>query len=225
MKAFVRAHSARTERDESPYECECRALAVACAKGGLRVDKKCPPAFAQAYKSFRGEKGHLEYFDRKWLSLRLNAVKRGMILDQTVTADFLKLITPSHCPVTLEPFDIDGKSGQNPSVDRLVNEGTYAAGNLGILSVRANRAKGEKSFEEVAQLACAGEDAGGLSAVEWARLASLMYGAWSVAVRKKDCYLVPLATLPGRHMFTTTSQVVQQLLLSEAGVYMIYFTF
>lgn len=99
-----------------------------------------------------------DYFERKWLSLRLSAVKRGMVVHATVTPAFLGRVVPARCPVTLEPFDIDGKSPRNPSIDRLVNEVTYLAGNVCALSLRANRAKGERSFEEVARVALASSD-------------------------------------------------------------------
>jgi hypothetical protein len=115
--------------------------------------------------------------------------------------------------VTLEPFSTKSKAQNNPSVDRLVNEGTYAAGNIGVLSIRANRAKGPKTFEEVGALATAGEFREGLEGVEWMRMATLMYGAWSMAVSGLDSYLLPLATYPGPAMFTSESQNVQLLLL------------
>jgi len=159
-----------------------------------------------------GPKRFRPYFERKWLSLRLSAVKRGMVVDATVTPAFLSRITDGRCPVTLETLDTQGKSTKNPSVDRLVNEVTYLAGNVCVLSLRANRAKGELSFEQVAQLAEAGEPHAGLAPVEWMRLASLMYGAWSRAYRQADPYLLPLAAIPGPGMFTSTSQVVQLLL-------------
>lgn len=195
------------------FDLECHALGLACAKAKSRLDEKAPQAFKSAFRSFRGPKTFPGYFERKWLSLRLSAVKRGMVLDPEVDAVFLERITPSYCPVTLEPFVTDSKSQNNPSVDRLVNEGTYAAGNIGIFSIRANRAKGSKTFEDVGALASAGNFRDGLDGVEWMRMASLMYGAWSMAVRGADPYLLPLATYPGPAMFSSESQNVQLLLL------------
>lgn len=195
------------------FDLECQSIGLASAKAKLRLDEKAPQAFKSAFLGYRGPKVFPSYFERKWLSLRLSAVKRGMVLDPQVDAAFLERTTPIRCPVTLELFATDAKSQMNPSVDRLVNEGTYAAGNIGIFSIRANRAKGSKTFEEVGALATAGDFRDGLEGVEWMRMTTLMYGAWSTAVRGSDPYLLPLATYPGPAMFTSESQNVQLLLM------------
>ncbi len=195
------------------FELECQTLGLACAKAKQRLVNDAPQPFKTAYLSYRGLRAKPSYFEAKCLSLRLSAIKRGMILDPQVDAAFLEQVTPRCCPVTLETFDINGKSPANPSVDRLINEGTYAAGNIGIFSVRANQAKGSKTFEEVAAIASQGMSQERLEAVEWMRLASIMYGAWSVAVRKADPFILPLATYPGRGSFTSNSQFVQLMLL------------
>lgn len=194
------------------FEQECRALGQACAAARLRLDERGPEDYRKAFVSYRGPKQFPPYFERKWLSLRLSAVKRRMVVDPTVTPAFLERITDGRCPVTLEALDTQGKSPRNPSVDRLVNEVTYLAGNVCVLSLRANRAKSELSFEQVAQLAEAGELHAGLAPMEWMRMASLMYGAWSRAYKHADPYLLPLAAIPGPGMFMSTSQVVQLLL-------------
>ena len=195
------------------FELECQTLGLACAKAKYRPVNEAPQAFKEAYKSYRGLRAKPSYFEGKCLNLRLSAIKRGMILDSQVDAAFLEQVTPLYCPVTLETFDIKGKSPANPSVDRLVNEGTYAAGNIGIFSVKANQAKGSKTFEEVAEIASKRISDERLQPVEWMRMASIMYGAWSRAVRMADPYIVPLATYPRRRSFTSDSQVVQQLLM------------
>jgi len=138
-----------------------------------------------------------------------------MVVDGSVTPAFLERITGGCCPVTLQPLSTAERSPSNPSVDRLVNEVTYRAGNICVLSRRANRAKGELRFEEVAELAQAGEPHAGMEPLEWMRLASLMYGAWSRAYRHEDPYLLPLAAIPGPGLFTSTSQVVQLMLTRQ----------
>jgi hypothetical protein len=200
------------------FERECRALGEACAAAKMRLDERAPDAFKQAFRCYRGARAPIaNYFERKCLSLRLSAVKRGMVVDATVTPEFVARVVPAHCPVTLEPFDVGGKSPRNPSIDRLVNEVTYLAGNVCALSLRANRAKGERSFEEVAHIAQAGSDLHGLEPLEWMRLASLMYGAWARAFKHADPFLLPLAALPSPGLFTSTSQVVQLLLTRHFG--------
>lgn len=204
---------ANTSTRTLDFELECQTLGLACAKAKQRLVEEAPQAFKTAYLSYRGLRAKPSYFEGKCLSLRLSAIKRGMVLDPQVDAVFLKKVTPSYCPVTLESLVIEGKSQANPSVDRLVNEGTYAAGNIGIFSIKANQAKGAKTFEEVAAIAVQGKAHERLEAVEWMRLASIMYGAWSIAVRKADPFILPLATYPGPRSFTSDSQVVQLLLM------------
>lgn len=203
---------------DSDFIRECERLGVACAKARMRCDERAPSAFRDAYRRYRGPRDTPGYFHRKWLSLRLSAVRRGMVLDAAVSPAFLESITPARCPVTLEPLDIQGRSSQNPSVDRLLNDGTYAPANLVVLSLRANRAKGEKTFEDIEKLVMSGEDQGGLTAREWLRLLALMHGAWSVAPPRNgmdETCIVPMATFPPRHIFTSTCQVVQLLLLQQ----------
>jgi hypothetical protein len=195
------------------FSLECQTLGLACARAKLRLDPKAPKEFKDAYQSYRGLRVFPRYFERKWLSLRLSAIKRGMVLAPDVDAPFLERITPNLCPVTLQAFDRDSKSTNNPSVDRLVNGGTYAAGNLGVFSIRANQAKADKSFEEVAAIAATMEPHGGLDSIEWMRLTSLMYGSWCESVGADDPHIVPFVTFPSQNLFTTQSQVVQWLLL------------
>ena len=208
---------AATHADAS-FIVECISIGRESAAAGLRMDKKAPAAYRDGFLAYQGPKTSLTYFEGKLLSLRLSAVRRGMQVDKTVTAQLLERITDGRCPVTLERFRWGGgPSPRNPSVDRLVNEVSYRAGNICMLSQRANRAKAELSFEQVAQLAQAGETHAELSAVEWMRLASLMYGAWAQAYRESDPYLLPLAAIPGSGMFMSTSQVVQLLLTRHLG--------
>ncbi len=177
----------------------------------MRLDPRGSDAYRRAHEAYRGPTSRKPYFERKWLSLRLSAVKRGMVVDDSVTPRFLASITGWTCPVTLQMFSRDARSPDNPSVDRLANEFTYVAGNICVLSQRANRAKGERCFEEVLRLARAEHDGDGLAPREWSRLASLMYGAWA-RQRNADPYMVPLAALPPPNVFITISQLTQSLL-------------
>lgn len=199
------------------FALECFELGRLSAAARLRLDPSGPEAYRTSFAAYRGPKSPRPYFERKWLSLRLSAVKRGMVVDASVTPAFLQGICVSECPVTREPVDVDGPTEQRPTLDRLVNEVGYRAGNICMLSRRANHAKAEFSFEEVLQIAVKAEPFRGLDAKEWARLASLMYGAWAHAYKKADPYLIPLSAIPGEGMFMSTSQVVQLLLLRHFG--------
>ena len=204
------------EQSLSPYERECLELGRVYAQANLTVRKDVPELFSYGVQSFKGPVAkESDYFVRKCLGIRLNAIKRGMVVHPSVTPDFLRYIASGGiCPVKLEPLVFGGQKNErmNASIDRLVNEVDYRAGNICVLSQYANRAKGEKSFEEVKAIAQAGEDAYGLQGVEWMRLCSLMYGAWSKAFNQGDPKLMPLAAIPPPGTFMTTSQVVQLLL-------------
>lgn len=201
---------------ETSFDDECRQLGEACAQHELRRDAKAPGTFLAAFDAYHGPTVKVGYYVRKWLGLRCNAVKRGFVVDPSITPDVLREMTGKICPVSLIPFVMTGKSPANPSVDRLLNDGVYALGNLAVFSQRVNRAKGDKSFEEVSAIAQRGESADGLQFIEWARLASLMYGGWCTAGRESR-FIVPLAVVPPKHVFTPTSQVVQLLLMRWCG--------
>lgn len=201
-----------------PFTAECQAVGRESAAAGLRIDQKAPAAYRDAYLEYQGPRTRLTYFDTKVLSLRLSAVRRGMLVDPSVTGDLLERMTDGRCPVTRQKFKMGGgQSPSNPSVDRLVNEVSYRAGNICVLSQLVNRAKGELTFEEVSYLAESGARHQGLAPVEWMRLTSLMYGAWARAHKQADPYLLPLAVVPGPGLFTSTSQVVQMLLTRHFG--------
>ncbi|WP_157696194.1 hypothetical protein [Caballeronia temeraria] len=65
------------------------------------------------------------------------------------------------------------------SIDRINNNGACAAGNLMVISTRANRATGAKSYAEVAESAQATSTPTekGLNYAQWARLACVMVGS------------------------------------------------
>lgn len=193
---------------------EAAALGREYAAANLRQDMRAPAAFIDAYKSYSGPKQAIhDYFEKKRLGLRLNAIKRGYLVDKAVTSQVLRTITGDYCLVSLRPFSFAGQHPTNASVDRLINDGTYAVANLAMFAQRVNRAKGTLTFEEIINIAQKEESAGGLDAQEWLRLASLMYGAWDAYNGANDPYLIPLATYPGKLMFTSESQLVQLLLL------------
>ena len=154
-------------------------------------------------------------FVRKWLQLRLNAQRRGRAVAQDVSPDLLRQIDVAVCPVTRVVLTHGELGASDWSVDRLNNEGAYAANNLAVMSAGANRAKGERSFDEVRALAQAGHATAGLSPVEWSRHAALMLGP-CFATRPSEAPLmalhVPIPLYSARpaaqqiqHVFTTTA--------------------
>lgn len=66
------------------FSLECKSFGLVCPKVKLRLDAKAPKDFKDAYQSYRGFRAFPSYFERKWLSLRLSAIKRGMVLASDV---------------------------------------------------------------------------------------------------------------------------------------------
>ncbi len=86
---------------------------------------------------------------RKWLQLRLNAWVRGRAFEGlTVTPHFLAQIDVAECPVTREPLAHATGTPSDASVDRVNNDAGYAAGNLAVMSVRANAAKADHAWHD-----------------------------------------------------------------------------
>jgi hypothetical protein len=155
-------------------------------------------------------------FQRKWLQLRLGAWRRGRAVAADVTPALLRELDLTHCPVTRAPLTHGLQADTDASVDRLHNDGAYAAGNLALMSVRANRAKGTRSFDEVLAAAEGRAPAGPLSCAEWLRLAALMLGP-SFATRPHDAPLLPLVAPLPVHALRLAEQQLQRLLTLQAG--------
>ena len=102
-------HSPLTQSNSTPapslFEQECEAVGRASAAAKLRLDEAAPETYQRAYRKYKGPVARQDYFVRKCLGLRLNAIKRGMVVDPSVTPDHLRYITDGICPVTLEPLE------------------------------------------------------------------------------------------------------------------------
>jgi hypothetical protein len=154
---------------------------------------------------------------RKWLQLRLGALARGRSVAPDVTPALLRRLHTSHCPVSREALTHATRLGTDASVDRLNNDGAYAASNLAVLSARVNRAKGSRGFEEVWALSRRDEPSHSLAPIEWLRLAVLMLGPAHVQ-SPRDVPALPLcAPLPPTSVRTALQQV-QRLLTLNCGV-------
>jgi hypothetical protein len=152
-------------------------------------------------------------FARKWLQLRLSALRRGRVVDEEVTPALLCALDVTHCPVTREPLTHGEHRDTDWSIDRLNNDAAYAASNLAVMSVRANRAKGARSFDEVLLLAGLPQATAGLAPREWLRLATLMLGP-AFATRHAAAPALPLcAPLPCRSTRLALQQIQRLLTL------------
>jgi hypothetical protein len=137
---------------------------------------------------------------RKWLLLRWNAWRRGKAFEGTqVTPNFLAQIDVPACPVTRVALTHASGAGSDASVDRVCNQAGYAAGNLAVISTRANQAKADLSCRDaltvVRQLEASGLDTlDGLNSLQWSRLAVLMSFVTPMSHAEAAC--LPLLVLP-----------------------------
>lgn len=152
-------------------------------------------------------------FTAKWLQLRQGAWQRGRAVANDVTPELIRDIDVRICPVTRCVLTHGTRTDTDWSVDRLNNDGAYAASNLAVMSVRANKAKGALGFAHVAACALQADGSSALSAAEWQRLAALMLGPCHVQ-NPFDAPALPLcASLPKRSARLALQQV--QRLLTE----------
>jgi hypothetical protein len=125
---------------------------------------------------FGSKRKHPTRFERKWLQLRQNALRRGRVVHEAVTSEYIEFIDYPTCPVTLVELTHGTGKDTDWSMDRVNNDGAYADGNLIVMSAQANQAKGNKSLPELSALVADGKSLPGLSDIETMRLRCLMEG-------------------------------------------------
>jgi hypothetical protein len=168
---------------------------------------------AAASKNLRRRRA--DRFERKWLQLRLQAWQRNRAVADDVNVDLLRHLDVTHCPVSREALTHGERYGTDWSIDRLNNDGAYAASNLAVLSTRVNRAKGRLAFEDVLELSKRETATGGLAPIEWQRLATLMVGP-AFATRHDLAPTLPLcAPLPACSVRLALQQI-QRLFTLQA---------
>lgn len=123
-----------------------------------------------------------DYFIRKWIQLRLNAIKRGKSFASDLNPIYLALITTSACPITGEFYamgesDDPDESLKHLSFDRSNNELGYVKHNIMAMSVLANQAKSNLSFPEVLARAAGVISDSALNRAQWTRMALSMAGS------------------------------------------------
>lgn len=137
---------------------------------------------------------------RKWLQLRLSAWQRGRAFEGVqVTPAFLRRIDVPVCPIVREPLTRGTGGPLDASVDRVNNDAGYAAGNLALMSVRANAAKAAYAWDDAMRFvrqieAGALGTIDGLDAAQWARLAVLM--AYATPLPHAVAAALPMLVLP-----------------------------
>jgi hypothetical protein len=137
---------------------------------------------------------------RKWLQLRLHAWLRGRSVELVqVTPNYLQQIDVSHCPITRSALSSAALAATDASIDRVRNDAGYAAGNLAVLSTKANHAKGAHGFrsalrcvQQIEAQQLPGLD--GLTASQWARVAVLC--SFVEPLSHDEASALPLLVLP-----------------------------
>jgi hypothetical protein len=155
---------------------------------------------------------------KKWLQLRLNAWHRGRAFEPVqVTPHFLAQIQVACCPITRQSLSQATSGPCDASIDRVNNDGGYAAGNLAVMSVRANRAKAAFGFSDALGFArrieageCGRID--GLDAAQWLRLAVLM--SFATPLTHAQATTLPLLVLPPNRLRVLNPVQALQVLLT-----------
>ena len=155
-------------------------------------------------------------FVRKWLQLRLSAQRRGRVITEDVTPELLRCIDVGTCPVTRCQLTHGELGGADWSVDRLNNDGAYAANNLAVMSTRANRVKGDRSFDAILALSQRSGPTDGLAPVEWSRLAALMLGP-CFAMGLIEAPILAMNVPVARYSALTGAQMIQHVLTTQAA--------
>lgn len=147
---------------------------------------------------------------RRWLQLRLHAWLRGRSVELIqVTPNYLQQIEVSHCPITRTPLSSATLEATDASIDRVRHDAGYAAGNLAVMSRRANHAKGANGYraalrivekldaERSARAAVATTGVpgfAGLTSLHWSRLAVLC--SFVEALPHQEAVALPMLLLP-----------------------------
>lgn len=151
---------------------------------------------------------------RKWLQLRLHAWLRGRSVELVqVTPNYLQQIDVSHCPITRAALSSATLEASDASVDRVRNDAGYAAGNLAVMSTKANHAKAAHGFRDALRFAQQVEaeqrpGMGGLTAEQWSRIAVLCSFVEPLA-HDEACALPLLVLPPNRLRLFNPAQALQ----------------
>lgn len=146
-------------------------------------------------------------YQRKWLQIRLGALRRQRQVAARVTPAMLKQIDVEECPVMRCRLTHGSHAPTDWSIDRLNNDGAYAPHNLAVISTHANLAKANRSYEEIFSLSELTHDTDGLSPLQWLRLAVLMLGP-CFATRPQAAPAIPLvAPIPKLTVRLGTQQI------------------
>lgn len=163
---------------------------------------------------------------RQWLQLRLHAWLRGRSVELfQVTPNYLQRLEVGHCPITREALGGDATDRREASIDRVRSDAGYAAGNLVMMSARAQVAKAAHRFADahaVARRLEADHSRGntallqhdGLSALQWSRMAVLCSFVEPLS-HARACELPLLVLPPNRLRLFNPVQALQAFISQQ----------
>jgi hypothetical protein len=171
------------------------------------------PALPQAYASAALRDGlvawHASAVPRRsasrsvelWLKLRLHAWYLGQSVEPVqVTPRFIQQLEVSHCPVTRAPLDPSRTPFSEVVLARVRHDAAYAAGNLVMMSSKAERASFNvtrvQALERAQRVDATADGPGqaGLTATQWGRVATL--GSFVQPLAHEQACALPLLVLP-----------------------------
>ena len=154
---------------------------------------------------------------RLWLKLRLQAWCEGRSVEPVqVTPRFVRQLEVSHCPITREHLGDERSPCSGAAIVRVRHDAAYAAGNLAMLSAKAQRAGATVTRDQAQQLSqCLDADRhvgtgglGGLTGAQWARVASLASFVEPLT-HEQGCTLPLLVLPPNRLRLFNPAQALQ----------------
>ena len=147
---------------------------------GRKLDAGVHESIIAGYREGLKEKGKWKSnrYINKWLQLRFNAYTRGKLFSDQITPDYIKSLDTETCPITGVALTHATGKESDWSIDRIANDFDYIPSNLIVMSTHANKAKGDKSAEQIIRIS-ESEDGitAGLSVAEWNRMAELVQWA------------------------------------------------
>ena len=150
------------------------------ARYGRNIPADAAAAIVAGYQAGSKQKDRWKTsrYINKWLQLRLNAYTRDKLFSDEITPDFIRSIDVEHCPITGVRLTHASGKETDWSIDRVSNDFDYIPTNLIVMSVRANKAKGDKSADRIIQISESLDgQLEGLDAGEWQRMAELVQWA------------------------------------------------
>jgi len=176
------------EKDNTGFE-----LGFDMRRFGQRLSKNLPQSVVQGWQT--ADIKYVKYCESpdratlRWLQLRRNAFQRSVYFDPAVTVDYLNLLGADFCPVTKRTMTTATGNDTDGSVDRVLNTHGYVVGNLVMMSVRANKAKGSLSLQAIQDIVETGKNQGMLRAVEWEVLKYIVTVAHEAFNNNRRVYL------------------------------------